>query len=80
MSHTEERIQEFVFNALTSFGPELADINLQASLESLDIDSLDLIELGQLVEEEYGVRLKGEDFKDVETVGQAIDVIVGKVR
>lgn len=80
MSHDEERVQGFVFGALASFGPELNDINREATLESLNIDSLDLTELGQLVEEEYGVRLKADDLKDIGTVGQAVDLIVNKVQ
>ena len=42
-----------------------------ATFEELDIDSLDLVELAQVVEEEYGVVLKGEDMKDLKTVGDA---------
>jgi len=33
-------------------------------------------ELAQVVEDEYGVVLKGEDMKDLKTVGDAIDLIV----
>ena len=45
-------------------------------MESLDIDSLDLAELSQIVEEKYGVALKGSDAERLKTVGDAIDLIV----
>ena len=62
---------------------ELADlkpeeITADATLEDLDIDSLDLVELAQIVEERYEVRLERDDFKDVSTVGGAIDTIVNR--
>jgi acyl carrier protein len=49
-----------------------------ASFEELDIDSLDLVELAQIVEDEYGVVLKGEDMKELKTVGDAVDMIVSR--
>jgi acyl carrier protein len=79
VSHTPAEVQEFVFEALVSFGPEPDEVTRDATLEALDIDSLDLTELGQLVEEKYGIRLKPEDFEDVKTVGEAVDIIATKV-
>ncbi len=53
-----------------------SQITREATFEELDIDSLDLVELAQIVEDEYGVVLKGEDMKELKTVGDAIDLIV----
>jgi acyl carrier protein len=80
MPYSQQEVQEFVFESLVSFGPDPEEVHREATLESLDIDSLDLTELGQLVEEKYAVRLKPEDFAEIETVGQAVDVIVMKVQ
>lgn len=55
-------------------------ITLDATLESLDVDSLDLVELLQIAEEEFGVQLNPEDAKDVKTVGQAIDLVVRRAQ
>ena len=49
-----------------------------STFEELDIDSLDLVELAQVVEDDYGVVLKGEDMKELKTVGDAIDLIVSR--
>ncbi len=44
--------------------------------EELDVDSLDLAELSQIVESEFGVELTSSDVADVKTVGDAIDLVV----
>jgi acyl carrier protein len=76
---TQEKLERLVFDTLESFGAELAEISREAGLKELDIDSLDMVELGQIIEEEYGVRLTGADFKETRTVGEAIDVIAARV-
>ncbi len=53
-------------------------ITRETTFEELDIDSLDLVELAQIVEDEYGMVLKGEDMKELKTVGDAIDLIVSR--
>ena len=72
---TSEQVQARVVEALVSFGPDESQITRDATFESLDIDSLDLVELAQIVEDEYGVILKGEDMKELKTVGDAVDLI-----
>jgi acyl carrier protein len=72
---TTEQVQERVVEALASFGPDKDQITREATFEELDIDSLDLVELAQIVEDEYGVVLKGEDMKELKTVGDAVDLI-----
>ena len=39
------------------------------------MDSLDLVELAQIVEDDYGVQLKGEDMEGLKTVRQAVDLV-----
>jgi acyl carrier protein len=75
---TAEQVQERVVETLASFGPDPESITREATFEELDIDSLDLVELAQVVEDEYGVVLKGEDMKELKTVGDAIDLIVAR--
>ncbi len=75
---TTEQVETRVVEALASFGPDISQVTREATFEELDIDSLDLVELAQIVEDEYGVILKGEDMKDLKTVGDAIDLIATK--
>jgi acyl carrier protein len=75
---TKEQVQERVIETLASFGPDADQITPEATFEELDIDSLDLVELAQIVEDEYGVVLKGEDMKDLKTVSDAISLITAR--
>jgi acyl carrier protein len=78
MSATTEQVESRVIETLAGFGPDASQITRDATFEELDIDSLDLVELAQVVEDDYGVVLKGEDMKELKTVGQAIDLIVSR--
>jgi acyl carrier protein len=75
---TKDQIQERVVEALVSFGAERDEITPDATFESLDVDSLDLVEMAQIVEEEYGVQMREEDMKDLRTVGQAVDFVADR--
>jgi acyl carrier protein len=75
---TTEQVETRVVETLASFGPDASEITREATFEQLEIDSLDLVELAQVVEDEYGVVLKGEDMKELKTVGDAIDLIVSR--
>jgi acyl carrier protein len=76
---TTEQIQARVFEALEEFGAEPADIALEAGFETLDVDSLDLVELAQIVREEFGVEITGEDMPKLKTVGDAVNLVVARV-
>jgi len=75
---TPEQVQATVFDSLAKLGPDRDEISREATFEQLDIDSLDLAELSQIVDEEFGVVLKGSDMADVKTVGDAVDLIVAR--
>ena len=75
---TTEQVESRVVEVLASFGPDADQISRDSTFEELDIDSLDLVELAQIVEDEYGVVLKGEDMKELKTVGDAIELIVNR--
>ena len=75
---TTEQVETRVVETLASFGPDADQIARDSTFEELDIDSLDLVELAQVVEDDYGVVLKGEDMKELKTVGDAIDLIVSR--
>jgi acyl carrier protein len=72
---TKEDIAQRVNDALVEFGADPDAIAPDARFEALDVDSLDLVELAQIAEDDYGVALTTEDLKRIETVGQAIDLI-----
>lgn len=73
-----ENVEKVIFDGLVELGSERDQLSREASLEDLDVDSLDLVELAQIVEDEFGVELRGDDVKDVKTVGEVIDLVVSK--
>jgi acyl carrier protein len=75
---TAEQVESVVVDTLAQFGPERDEVHRDATFEQLDLDSLDLAELSQVVDERFGVRLKGDDVQTIKTVGDAIDLIVAK--
>lgn len=75
---TPDAVETTIFDGLVELGTERSELSREATLEDLDVDSLDLVELAQIVEDEYGVELRGDDVKDVKTVGQVIDLVVAK--
>lgn len=75
---TPEAVEKVVFDALPQFGAEPSEITREASFEELDVDSLDLAELSQIIEDEYGVQLKGDDVGKIKTVGDAVDMVVSR--
>jgi acyl carrier protein len=74
-TRSKEQIEGRVREALIEFGAEPDQISRDAEFEALDVDSLDLVEMAQIVEDEYGVEIKGEDMEGLKTVGQAVDLI-----
>jgi acyl carrier protein len=75
---TSEAVEKVVFDGLAELGADRDQISRDATFEALDVDSLDLVELAQIVEDEFGVALGADDVKDLKTVGDAVDKIVAK--
>ena len=74
---TDEAVQKVIFDGLEEIGAE-GEVSRDATFESLDVDSLDLVEVAQIIEDEFGVELDGDAMKDVKTVGDVIDLVVAR--
>jgi acyl carrier protein len=72
---TTQSVEQVIFDGLAEVGAE-GEITRDSTFEELDVDSLDLVEVAQIVEEQFGVELQGEDVKDLRTVGQVVDLVV----
>jgi acyl carrier protein len=75
---TTDQVEKVIVDALATFGPDPDDITREATLVDLDIDSLDLAELSQIVEDSFGVSLKSSDVAEIKTVGDAIDLVASR--
>jgi acyl carrier protein len=76
---TTEQIEALVVESLETFGAEAELIAPDATFEALDVDSLDLAELSQIVHERFGVELKGSDVAEVKTVRDAVELIASRL-
>ena len=47
--------------------------------DDLGADSLDLVELVEALEEEFGVRIDDEELADIDTVGEAYGLLASKL-
>jgi acyl carrier protein len=74
-TQTKEQIEQRVIDALVEFGEDREKVTPQARFEDLDVDSLDLVELAQIVEDEYGVELSDADLDKLERVGDVVELI-----
>jgi acyl carrier protein len=75
---SSDKVEAQIFDGLVELGAERTALSREATLKDLDVDSLDLVELAQIVEDEFGVELRGDDVKNVRTVGDVIDLVVAK--
>jgi len=77
---TAQEIEDLLRNMLVEeFDIEADLITDDATLEDLDLDSLDLVEIGQMIEQKYGVRIKAADAEGVTDLGGVIEMIHKKV-
>jgi acyl carrier protein len=76
---TPQSIEQTIVDSLVNFGADAGAVNRDATLEAIDIDSLDLVELTQVVEETYDIDLEDSDLKNIKTVGDVVDLVVAKV-
>ena len=82
MSSTDtarQTVEDVLFEAIATFGPERSEVRREATFEELDVDSLDVVELAQMARERWGIMLDPEDFSDVRTVGDAVDVVLQRM-
>jgi acyl carrier protein len=75
---TTDRVEQVIFDGLIEVGADRDAVSREASFEDLDVDSLDLVEVSQIVEDEFGVELEGDDINDLKTVGEVIDLVVAR--
>lgn len=73
---TAEQVEARVLAALVTFGAEPDVVSRDATWEQLEVDSLDLVELAQVVEDEYSVEITSQDMQHLLTVGHVVDLVV----
>jgi acyl carrier protein len=77
---TPQDVETTIVESLVTFGADPAEVKRDATLEAIDVDSLDLVELTQVIEETYGIDLDGADFTSIRTVGDVVDLVVTRIQ
>lgn len=72
-----EKMGTRILEALIEFGADPDMMSPEATLEELEIDSLDMFELAQILHQEFGIEVSPDDFEDVRTLGDAQQVLLG---
>jgi acyl carrier protein len=72
---TKDQVQERVISALVEFGEEQENVKPDSRFEDLDIDSLDLVELAQVIEDEYKIEVTDADMDKIATVQDVVDFV-----
>ncbi len=75
---TTEKVEAVIVEAIAQLGPDAASVTRDATFEALDIDSLDVVELAQVIEEEFGVKLERADVAELKTVADVVDLVVAR--
>lgn len=77
LAEIQEKTKAFLVDELEIDEEKIAP---EAKLrEDLGIDSLEVVDVVVLVEQEFGLKMKPEDFKVIKTYGDFCDFILGKV-
>jgi acyl carrier protein len=77
---SRDQISARIQDALVEFGTDPEKLQPEATLEELDIDSLDLFELSQILNHEFSIEVDPQDFEEVITLGQAQDAMLKQVK
>jgi acyl carrier protein len=77
---TTQDIESTIIENLVAFGADADAVSRDATLEAIDVDSLDLVELTQVIEETYDLDLEGADFKSIRTVGDVVDLVAERLQ
>ncbi|MFP5330834.1 MAG: acyl carrier protein [Acidimicrobiia bacterium] len=65
---------------VSELGLDESKISDDASFEEdLEVDSLGVVELLMALEDEFGVKIPDEEAESIHTVGQAVDLVHGKL-
>ncbi|HEY3607368.1 MAG TPA: acyl carrier protein [Pseudonocardiaceae bacterium] len=73
--YDRKSVEEFVIEQVEATGADPDLIATTATLESLGLDSLDVVELSQGVKKQMGIPVSPKDFVDALTISDAIAVI-----
>ncbi|MFD5745768.1 acyl carrier protein [Streptomyces sp. NPDC127033] len=75
----EDTYQRLVTLLTSTFGLDADSISPTSTLSALELDSLALVELSVAAQEEFDVAIEDSEMGPESTVGQAAEIISGKL-
>lgn len=76
MAVTPDEVLNKIKEIVPKFGVNPDDVKNESTLEDLDMDSLDVVEIMQAIEDDLGIRVPDEDLEELTTIGDAVDAVV----
>ena len=73
-------LEEFVTQQVIDMGVPASTVKLDAKIDSMGLDSLDVVELTQAVKKQLMIPVKPKDFENAATLQDAVDVIREKAQ
>ena len=73
-------LEEFVTQQVIDMGVPANTVKLDAKIDSMGLDSLDVVELTQAVKKQLMIPVKPKDFENAATLQDAVDVIREKAQ
>ena len=83
---TMELTENPIYTRLCALATDVLDLRADQVVpearfaDDLGADSLDLVELVEALEEEFEVHIDDDELADIATVGEAFDLLVGKLQ
>jgi acyl carrier protein len=74
-----EHVQSYVINTVVSLGADPARIAVDRPLTELGMDAIDILELTQILEYEYDVKLFAVAAKRLHTIADAVHLVVSRL-
>lgn len=68
-------IEGKLIDTLEEFGYDRSELVPEAGLRELDVSSLDMVELGIVVQESFGVELAGQRLRECVTLADVVDLV-----
>jgi acyl carrier protein len=75
MNQDTTTIEGIIIDALADIGVEAERISLDTSFAELDVDSLDIAELSQIISDRFGVEIRADDAPQLTTVGSLVALV-----
>ena len=74
-SGAQKTAADVLTGALTAIGLDSSEISMEVSLEDLDVNSLDIVEIIEIIREELDIELQGQDVLTCATLQDVADLI-----